>query len=78
NGNAVFPAHETLVTKSFAEAGYDCGLVGKLHLSAAKYHETRPDDGYRVFHWNHHPTPDAARGDAYEHWLRHEKKIDPQ
>jgi arylsulfatase len=78
NGNAFFPPHETLVTKRFAEAGYDCGLVGKLHLSAAKYHEARPDDGYRVFHWNHHPTPDAARGDAYEHWLRHEKKVDPQ
>lgn len=78
NGNAFFPAHEKLVTKLFAEAGYDCGLVGKLHLSAAKYHEARTDDGYRVFHWNHHPTPDAARGDAYEHWLRHEKRVDPQ
>jgi arylsulfatase len=78
NGNAFFPAHEKLVTKLFADAGYDCGLVGKLHLSAAKYHEARADDGYRVFHWNHHPTPDAARGDAYEHWLRHEKKVDPQ
>lgn len=78
NGNAFFPAGEVLVTKLLADAGYDCGLIGKLHLSAAKYHETRPDDGYRVFHWNHHPTPDAARGDAYEHWLRHEKRVDPQ
>jgi arylsulfatase A-like enzyme len=78
NGNAYWPAHETLVTKRLADAGYDCGLIGKLHLSAAKYHEQRTDDGYRVFHWNHHPTPDAARGDAYEHWLRHEKGVDPQ
>ncbi|WP_439578912.1 sulfatase family protein [Elioraea sp.] len=78
NGNAYWPAHETLVTRLFADAGYDCGLIGKFHLSAAKYHEARPQDGYRVFLWNHHPTPDAARGDAYEHWLRHEKKIDPQ
>ncbi len=78
NGNAFFPPGEKLVTKEFAQAGWDCGMVGKLHLSAAKYHEARPDDGYRVFHWNHHPTPDAARGDAYEHWLRHEKKVDPQ
>lgn len=78
NGNAFWPAHETLVTKLFAAAGYDCGLIGKLHLSAAKRYEQRPDDGYRVFLWNHHPTPDAARGDCYEHWLRHEKKVDPQ
>ncbi len=78
NGNAFWPGHEVLVTKRLADAGYDCGLVGKLHLSAAKYYEERPDDGYRVFHWNHHPTPDAQRGDAYEHWLRHEKRVNPQ
>jgi arylsulfatase A-like enzyme len=78
NGAAFFPAHEKLVTKLFAEAGYDCGLIGKFHLSAAKRYEQRPDDGYRVFLWNHHPTPDAARGDAYEHWLRHDKGVDPQ
>lgn len=77
NGNAFFPGHEKLVTKLFAEAGYDCGLVGKLHLSAAKHYETRPDDGYRAFWWSHHPTPDAERGHAYESWLRHEKKVDP-
>jgi arylsulfatase A-like enzyme len=77
NGNAYFPAHEKLVTKIFAEAGYDCGLVGKLHLSAAKYYEPRPDDGYRAFYWSHHPTPDFARGHDYEIWLRHEKKVDP-
>jgi arylsulfatase A-like enzyme len=77
NGNAYFPAHEKLVTKLFAEAGYDCGLAGKLHLSASKYYETRPDDGYRAFWWSHHPTPDAARGHDYETWLRHEKKVDP-
>jgi arylsulfatase A-like enzyme len=77
NGNAYFPAHEKLVTKLFAEAGYDCGLAGKLHLSASKYYETRPDDGYRAFWWSHHPTPDATRGHDYETWLRHEKKVDP-
>ena len=61
NGNAWFPSHETLVTRLFADAGYDCGLVGKLHLTAAKYYEKRPDDGYRVFHWSHHPHPDFSR-----------------
>lgn len=77
NGNAWFPSHEKLVTRLFADAGYDCGLVGKLHLTAAKYYEKRPDDGYRMFLWSHHPTPDSARGHDYENWLRHEKKIDP-
>lgn len=77
NGNAYFPTHEKLVTRLFADAGYDCGLVGKLHLSAAKYFEQRPDDGYRMFQWSHHPTPDAARGHDYESWLRYEKKVDP-
>ena len=71
NGNAYFPPHEKLVTRMFADAGYDCGLIGKLHLSAAKNFETRPDDGYRAFYWRHHPTPDAARGHDYDSWLRH-------
>lgn len=78
NGNGAFPAHEKLVTKIVAEAGYDCGLIGKLHLSAAKYYEHRPDDGYRTFLWSHHPTPDFARGHDYETWLRHEKGVDPR
>ena len=78
NGNAYFPPGEKLVTKLFAEAGYDCGLVGKLHLSAAsKRFELRTDDGYRAYYWSHHPTPDAARGHDYDSWLRHEKKVDP-
>ena len=77
NGNAFFPGHEVLVTRMLADAGYDCGLVGKLHLTAAKYYEKRPDDGYRTFLWSHHPTPDFTRGHDYENWLRHEKGVDP-
>ncbi|MBK8741393.1 MAG: sulfatase-like hydrolase/transferase [Betaproteobacteria bacterium] len=77
NGNAYFPAHEKLVTRLFADAGYDCGLVGKLHLTAAKYYEERPDDGYRSFLWSHHPHPDFTRGHDYETWLRCEKNVDP-
>ncbi len=79
NGAAYFPPHEPLVTKLFAEAGYDCGLIGKLHLSRAKWREERPDDGYRVFHWSHHPRPDLdPAAHAYHQWLVREKGVDPE
>ncbi len=78
NGNDCFPPSELLVTKLLAEAGYDCGLAGKLHLSRAKERvEKRPDDGYRVFHWSHHPNPDWPKGHAYAQWLAAEKGVDP-
>ena len=84
-GNEYFPSDEKLVTKTLAEAGYDCGLVGKLHLSAifqpplntadgstykkAARVELRPDDGYRIFHWNHDPIKDWGESDGYHRWL---------
>ena len=39
------------MTKILAEAGYTCGLVGKLHLSACEGGriEDRIDDGYDFF-----------------------------
>lgn len=71
NGNEYFPADEVLVTKIFADAGYDCGLVGKLHLSAAEgMVEVRPDDGYRFFEWSEHPHDDWESGHAYQDWLK--------
>ena len=74
----VSPTDEVLVTKILADAGYDCGLAGKLHLSRAKDRvEKRPDDGYRVFHWSHHPMQDWPEGHAYADWLRDEKNVDP-
>ena len=79
NGNDYFPPSEILVSKLFADAGYDCGLVGKLHLSrAAGRIEKRPDDGYRFFDWSHHPYPDWEQGHAYDDWLREEKGVDPK
>ena len=78
NGARAFPAHEKLVTKYFAEAGYDCGLVGKMHLAAAlKDREPRPDDGYRYYCWSHHPGPEGPSVNAYHDWLREEKNVDP-
>ena len=50
NGNEHWAHAAPLVTKTLADAGYDCGLAGKLHLSSAQNRiEPRPKDGYRVF-----------------------------
>ncbi len=79
NGAERFPPGEVLVTKMLADAGYDCALVGKLHISSSEKGETRYDDGYRVFHWSNMPYPGEA-GDhlnAYHTWLREEKGVDP-
>ncbi|MBN1642921.1 MAG: sulfatase-like hydrolase/transferase [Anaerolineae bacterium] len=73
NGNAFFPGEVELITRRLAREGYDCGLAGKLHLSAANGRvEKRPDDGYRVFKWSHHPTPEPywpTAAHAYQQWL---------
>lgn len=77
NGNAYFPKSEKLVTKTLAESGYDCGLIGKLHLSTASKFEQRPDDGYRLFEWCQNPGWEKVPGsNAYWTWLR-EKGEDP-
>ena len=78
NGHPRFPSSEVLVTKILADSGYDCGLAGKLHLSAAKHGERRYDDGYRVFNYSNLPVPDAADElNQYYQWLREEKGVDP-
>ena len=73
NGQDI-PADEVLVTRLLAEAGYSCGLAGKLHLSAchpkaAPAAERRIDDGYAEFHWSHHPMPDWPTNE-YIRWVR--------
>ncbi len=72
NGQSI-PPDEVLVTKLLAEAGYRCGLSGKLHLSACNPKvslatERRIDDGYETFYWSHHPDADWPTN-QYTNWL---------
>ncbi len=71
NGNEYFPEDEVLVTKLLADDGYSCGLIGKLHLSAAQGQmENRPDDGYEMFKWSQHPHDDWPGMNDYQLWLK--------
>jgi arylsulfatase A-like enzyme len=72
NGNERWSEAAPLVTKLLKDEGYDCGLVGKFHLSGAAHRiEPRPqDDGYRVFHWSHDPQDRWPTGHAYADWIR--------
>ncbi|MCK4298614.1 MAG: sulfatase-like hydrolase/transferase [Planctomycetes bacterium] len=53
NGQSI-PQDEVLITRLLADAGYTCGLSGKLHLSACHpsvcpVTERRTDDGYPLY-----------------------------
>ena len=69
NGQTI-PEREQLVSRLFADAGYRCGLAGKLHLASCSDGkvEQRIDDGYHDFRWSHHPQPDWPEN-AYAQWL---------
>ena len=68
------PADEVLVTKLLADAGYSCGLAGKLHLGESgaaggqANGERQVETGYSVVHRSNSPTPDRP-GNAYTGWL---------
>jgi len=73
NGQSI-PPDEVLVTKLLSDAGYVCGLSGKLHISACypgvcAATEPRVNDGYDEFHWSHHPGANWPTNE-YFHWLR--------
>lgn len=73
---------EILLPKLLKDAGYVCGLSGKLHISACspgvcKTTERRIDDGYDFFAWSHHPS--GFRGNwplnQYTQWLLEQGEI---
>jgi len=73
NGQDI-PKDEILLTKLLSDAGYVCGLSGKLHISACNPESGRPserriDDGYHVFNWSH-DTADLWPMNEYYAWLR--------
>jgi arylsulfatase A-like enzyme len=70
NGVDMDPS-EHLFTRALADAGYDCGLAGKLHLGSAYAGRIEPrlDDGFRVFRWAHDPYL-RSPANAYHTWLR--------
>ena len=79
NGQTI-PADELLISRLLADAGYHCGLVGKLHVGATDaaagfISEERREDGYRYFQWSPKPFPDwrdpedYSATNAYAHWL---------
>ena len=73
NGDSSFPPGEVPVSRLFAEAGYHCGLVGKLHLAEpVGGTEARGNDGYASWRWSFTPRPEdgTSAHNAYHHWLR--------
>lgn len=65
------PSDQRMFTRTLADAGYDCGMIGKQHLAPCDTWRTEPrrDDGYRVFEWAHGPNHRALEND-YHRWLR--------
>ncbi len=71
NGNDTFPDFPPVITRLIADAGYDCGLIGKFHLRSSGYRtEPRIDDGFNYWKFSHAPRDDWKVGHDYADWVR--------
>ena len=73
NGFRTFPRHyeDRLISKALHDAGYDCGLIGKLHLASAFLRrEERVNDGYDTFQYSHDHKGGNERGNEYVEWIK--------
>ncbi len=73
NGFRTFPRHyeDRLISKVLRDAGYDCGLIGKLHLASAFLRrEERVNDGYDYFQYSHDHKGGNERGNEYVEWIK--------
>ncbi|MCY3867178.1 MAG: sulfatase-like hydrolase/transferase [Chloroflexi bacterium] len=73
NGFRSFPRHfeDRLISKALRDAGYDCGLIGKLHLASAFLRrEERVNDGYDTFQYSHDHKGGNERGNEYVEWIK--------
>jgi len=73
NGFRSFPRHfeDRLISHVLRAAGYDCGLIGKLHLASAFLRrEERVDDGYDYFQYSHDHKGGNERGNEYVEWIK--------
>ena len=79
NGFRTFPRHyeNRLISRVLHDQGYDCGLIGKLHLASAFLRrEERVQDGYDYFQYSHDHKGGNERGNEYVEWIK-QQGIDP-
>ncbi len=77
NGASKWPEEAPLISTLLKDAGYECGMAGKLHLSTAMAHrpEIRPkDDGFSTF-WNSHSPYQGGSANDYIKWHK-DRNID--
>lgn len=73
NGFETFPEHfeNRLISHVLNRAGYDCGLIGKLHLASPFLRrEERVDDGYTYFQYSHDHKGGNEAGNEYVEWIK--------
>ena len=69
NGNETWREGATLLPDMFADAGYHCGLVGKLHLAGNDGMVEPQPEGYDFYEWCHAPRDAWGDANAWTAWM---------